>query len=129
MRLSRGGDVGISAGECVLNATHVFLFVVVLAAVTVSGDYFLKMASQEHRTFQNWWFIAGCLTHALTAFGWVLAMKHVKLANIGVVYSLSTVLLLAALGVFAFGETLNRYEVGGIVLAILSLMCLSRLAS
>ncbi len=112
-----------------MNTTHAFILIGVLAVVTAVADCFLKMASQQHCTFQNWWFVAGCLTYAFTAFGWVLAMKHIKLADIGVVYSLSTVLLLAALGVFAFGETLNRYEIGGIVLAILSLVCLSRLAS
>lgn len=112
-----------------MSSTHAFLLTVVLAAVTAVADYFLKTASQQDRTFQNSWFMAGCLTYALTAFGWVVAMKHIKLANIGAVYSLSTVLLLAALGVFAFGETLNRYETVGIVLAILSVLCLARVGS
>ena len=96
MRLPRSGHVGISAGECVLNTTRAFLLTVVLAAVAAVGDYFLKVASQEHRTFRNWWFVAGCLTYAVSAFGWVLVMKHVKLANIGAVYSVSTVLLLTS---------------------------------
>ena len=100
-----------------------------LSAVTVGGDYCLKMASQERHTFRNWWFIAGCLIHALTAIGWVLAMKHIKLATIGTMYSLSTVLLLAGLGVFAFGEILNRYEVGGILLAVVTILCLARFGS
>lgn len=112
-----------------MNTTYAFLGTVGLAAAGAVADYFLKVASQEHRTFRNWWFVAGCLTYALTAFGWVLVMKHIKLANVGAVYSLSTVLLLTALGVFVFGETLNRYEIVGIVLAILSVLCLSRLGS
>ena len=38
------------------------------------------------------------------------------------------VLLLTAVGVVFFGESLNRYEVGGIVLAIASLVMLMRFA-
>jgi len=36
------------------------------------------------------------------------------------------ILLLTGMGVFLFGETLNRYEVAGIVLAIASILLLSR---
>ena len=52
-------------------------------------------------------------------------MKHMKLATLGVVYSVSTVLLLAFVGVIFFQESLNPYEIGGIVLAVASLILLS----
>ncbi len=97
-----------------------------IAAVTVLGDYFLKLASQETSAVYNRWFLAGFVIYALCSFGWVFAMRHMKLATIGVVYSLSTVLLLAALGVVVFGESLNRYEVAGIGFAVLSILLLAR---
>jgi multidrug transporter EmrE-like cation transporter len=48
------------------------------------------------------------------------------MSTIGVIYSLSTVLLLAALGVILFNESLNRYEVTGIFFAVASILLLSR---
>jgi drug/metabolite transporter (DMT)-like permease len=55
-------------------------------------------------------------------------MRHLKLATIGVVYSISMVLLLTAVGVVLFGESLNRYELAGIILAVASLVLLMRFA-
>lgn len=100
-----------------------------IATVTVLGDYFLKLASQQASALYNRWFLAGIAIYALSAFGWVFAMRHMKLATIGVVYSISVVLLLAALGVVVFGESLNRYEIVGIILAVLSILLLVRFGS
>jgi drug/metabolite transporter (DMT)-like permease len=55
-------------------------------------------------------------------------MKHIKLSSLGVIYSLTTVLLLVAIGVFYFHEKLNIYEIIGIVAAIVSVILLSRFA-
>jgi multidrug transporter EmrE-like cation transporter len=55
-------------------------------------------------------------------------MKHLKLATIGVVYSVSMILLLTAIGVVVFRETLGAYEVAGLVMAVASLILLVRFA-
>ena len=109
-----------------MSTIHVVAAMIGIAAITVLGDYFLKLASQQASAVYNRWFLAGIVIYALCSFGWVFAMRHMKLATIGVVYSLSTVLLLAALGVFVFGESLNRYEVAGIGFAVLSILLLAR---
>ena len=44
-------------------------------------------------------------------------MKHLKLATIDVVYSVSMVLLLTAIGVVSFRESLNYYEIAGLGMA------------
>jgi drug/metabolite transporter (DMT)-like permease len=74
------------------------------------------------------WFYLGFSLYASTAFGWVFVMKHLKLATIGVVYSISMMLLLTAVGVMFFRESLNAYEVLGLILAIASLVLLIRFA-
>lgn len=102
------------------------LTIVGIAVVTVSGDYFIKLASLTSSPVQNRWFLAGCIMYALTAFGWVFAFRHIKLASIGVLYSLSTVILLAALGVFVFGETLNKFELVGFGFAVIAIVLLGR---
>ena len=55
-------------------------------------------------------------------------MRYLKLATISVVYSVSMVLLLTAVGVVLFGESLNYCELAGIVLAVASLVLLIRFA-
>jgi drug/metabolite transporter (DMT)-like permease len=55
-------------------------------------------------------------------------MKHLKLATISVLYSVSLVLLLTAVGVVLFHESLNYFEVIGIVMAVISLVLLMRFA-
>ena len=94
----------------------------------VLGDYFLKLASGQKTPLQSKWFYVGFVVYASTAFGWVFVMCYLKLATIGVVYSVSMILLLAGIGVLFFQETLNYYEVAGLVLAIAALILLARFA-
>jgi multidrug transporter EmrE-like cation transporter len=101
---------------------------VAFSIVGVVGDYFLKRASGEDNPLHSRWFYVGFLVYASTAFGWVFVMRHLKLGTIGVVYSVSMVLLLALVGNRWFGESLNYYEMAGIGFAILSLVLLVRFA-
>jgi drug/metabolite transporter (DMT)-like permease len=96
--------------------------------VGVVGDYFLKWASLEKNSLRSIWFYVGFALYASTAFGWVFVMKHLKLATIGVVYSVAMILLLTAIGVVGFKESLNGYEIAGLVMAIGSLVLLMRFA-
>ena len=98
------------------------------SVVGVLGDYFLKLSSTRAQPLRTRWFYIGFAVYASTAFGWVFVMRHLKLATISVVYSISMVLLLTAVGVVLFGESLNRYELAGIVLAVASLVLLVRFA-
>jgi drug/metabolite transporter (DMT)-like permease len=99
---------------------------VVMSAVGIAGDYFLKQASGRSRPLATGAFLAGLVLYASTAFAWVFVMRHLKLATIGVIYSVSMVLLLAGMGVLFFGESLSGREVGGILLAIAALCLLAR---
>ena len=101
---------------------------VAFSLVGVLGDYFLKLSSAHEQPLRTRWFYVGFAVYASTAFGWVFVMRHLKLATISVVYSISMVLLLTAVGVMVFGESLNRYELAGIVLAVASLVLLVRFA-
>jgi small multidrug resistance pump len=104
------------------------LVTLAFSVVGVVGDYFLKLASQQDRSLSSRWFYVGFALYASTAFGWVFVMKHLKLGTIGVVYSVSMILLLTAIGVVMFRETLNGYEIAGMLMAIGSLVLLMRFA-
>src|SRR5437899_11714401 len=94
--------------------------------IGVVGDYFLKLASAREQPLRTSWFYLGFVLYASTAFGWVFVMRHLKLATIGVLYSVSMILLLTTIGVVVFRESLNRFEIFGIVLAVASLVLLIR---
>src|SRR5215210_5556666 len=101
---------------------------VAFSVVGVLGDYLLKLASSRPNPLRSGWFYLGFVVYASTAFGWVYVMRHLKLATIGVVYSISMIMLLTAIGATAFREPLNAYEVLGLVLAVASLVLLIRFA-
>ena len=96
--------------------------------IGVLGDYFLKLASARVQPLRTGWFYLGFALYASTAFGWVFVMRYLKLATISVLYSVSMVLLLTAVGVLLFRESLNYFELAAIVLALASLVLLMRFA-
>ena len=64
----------------------------------------------------------GVAFYGSTAIGWYFLMKSHSLAEIGVVYSATTILLLAALGYFVFNESLGPRQIVGLILAIFSVL-------
>jgi small multidrug resistance pump len=101
---------------------------IAFSAIGVLGDYLLKRASVEKNPMLSRWFYLGFVVYASTALGWVFVMRHMKLATISVVYSVSMILLLTTIGVVLFREPLNRYEFVGLAMAVGSLILLIRFA-
>jgi drug/metabolite transporter (DMT)-like permease len=99
---------------------------IAMSCIGIVGDYFLKRASEAKQPLLTSWFLLGLVLYSSTAFAWVFVMRHLKLAAISVVYSVCMILLLTGMGFFFFGESLNRYEVAGILLAIASVLLLAR---
>src|SRR5215813_3723513 len=108
--------------------TIAVLVTIAFSVIGVLGDYFLKLSSAREQPLRTGWFYIGFALYASTAFGWVFVMKHLKLATISVLYSVSLVLLLTAVGVVLFREALSSFELAGIVLAVISLVLLMRFA-
>ena len=104
------------------------LITIGFSVVGVLGDYLLKLASDQKNPLRSGWFYIGFAVYASTAFGWVYVMRHLKLATIGVVYSVSMILLLTGLGSIVFREPLKAQEIAGLILAIASLVLLMRFA-
>jgi small multidrug resistance pump len=103
-----------------------YLVAAVMSGVGIVGDYFLKRASDDERPLTTWNFLVGLVLYASTAFAWVFVMRHLKLATIGVIYSVCMILLLTSMGVVFFEETLSRSEIAGIIFAIVGVVLLAR---
>ncbi|MCA1603319.1 MAG: transporter [Acidobacteria bacterium] len=111
-----------------MSARHAGLLVVfALAAVGVLADYFLKLASERTNSAQSKWFWLGLSVYALMAGGWVYVMRHLSFAQIGIVYSVSTILLLIIVGTLVLKETLHLSEILGVAMAVGALLLLARL--
>jgi drug/metabolite transporter (DMT)-like permease len=106
--------------------TMAVVLAAVMSAVGIVGDYFLKRASATETPLWSPFFAVGLVFYASTAFAWVYVMQYLKLATIGVIYSVCMILMLTGMGFFFFKETLNYTEMAGIVLAIGSIILLSR---
>lgn len=105
-----------------------FLVMIAVALVTVLGDYFLKVAGNS-LVLRVKPLIAGVVIYGATAFAWVYAMRHLKLATLSVVFTLSMLIFAAALGALVFGERLSRLELLGILLAVVSIILLYRVSA
>jgi small multidrug resistance pump len=108
--------------------TLAVMVTIAFSLVGVLGDYFLKRASQEENSLLSPWFYLGFALYSATAFGWVFVMKHLKLATISVLYSVSMVVFLTALGVVIFREKLGYGELAGLAMAVGALVLLVRFA-
>lgn len=97
-----------------------------LAGAGVLADYFLKLASEREVSTQSPWFWLGITVYAAMAGGWVCVMRRLSFAEIGIVYSVTTVLLLTLVGVVVLRETLHGYEMLGATMAVGSLFLLAR---
>jgi small multidrug resistance pump len=117
---------GRKGKEAMENKSLAVLVTIGFSCMGVLGDYFLKLASTSASPLKSRWFYVGFVVYASTAFGWVFVMRHLKLATIGVVYSVSMVFLLTAIGVVLFQESISYYEVAGLGLGIASLLLLVR---
>ncbi len=100
---------------------------ILLSVLGAAADALLKAASNQPQPFLNIWFVLGSLTTISFALGWVFLMQVMKLGTAGVLYAVSSSLLLVAIGYLVFGERLSTAEVTGVVMAVGSLMLLGRL--
>ena len=97
-----------------------------LAGVGVLADYFLKLGSERAEFGRSGWFWLGLVVYAGMAGGWVTVMRQLSFTEIGIVYSVTTVLMLTLVGVVVLKETLHGYEMLGVGMAVASLVLLAR---
>lgn len=99
-----------------------------LSLITVFADSLIKHASLQN-AFSGWQaLVLGAIIYGLTAFGWFFVMRKIKLSTIGVLYAVSVVIFLTLVSVFYFKEKISLQEIIGIIMAIASLVILSRFA-
>lgn len=102
------------------------LFVLALITfATLLGDYCIKVASSRPEGLWSHWFLIGAALYGLPAIGWLLLMRTHSLAMIGVLYSASTIVLLAAFGTLVFREPIGWRDILGLILAVSAVAVMS----
>lgn len=101
------------------------LILCAITMMTLFGDYCIKLASGKPEGLLSAQFSIGAILYGTTAIGWFFLMKSQSLAMIGVLFSVSTMIMLAALGVFVFKEAFGWREAIGISLAIMAVAVMS----
>jgi multidrug transporter EmrE-like cation transporter len=104
------------------------LVTVGLSVFSVFADYLLKRASASPQPFSRWYFAGAVFIYAASCFAWIYVLRHLKLATIGAIYSVSVVVLLAVIGITVFRESLSVYERIGLAAAVYALVLLGRFA-
>jgi small multidrug resistance pump len=104
------------------------LVMLALSFIAVLADYCLKRASEIVLPIYSWHFLAGIGLYAGSAFGWVYALRSIKLATAGAIFSVTVVVLLAVIGTGVFREPLSNTELLGLACAVASLILLCRFA-
>ena len=105
-----------------------FLLVVLISIITAIGDFFMKLAGNSSRYIDAKWFSYGMLLYLITGFGWFMVMKVVKLSSIGIIYGVTTSVVLAFIGIAIFHEKLNFIEVIAMMMGLTSIFLLARFA-
>lgn len=117
---------GVKIRRDVGNRTWSLLAVLGLSALGVLADIAVKLASETERPLASRWFALGVAGYAVTAFGWVFALRHLKLAEVGHIYCVATMILLAVSGAVWFRESFRATELVGLVMGIMSIVLLRR---
>ena len=107
-------------------AALIVLGIIILSAIGVLGDFLLKLAGQGLKPIDWKLFVIGLAVYASTGVGWFLVMKKINLASLGVIYGITTILLLSFISIFCLKEGFRVSEGIGIVLALIALLLLSR---
>ena len=102
-----------------------YLILLVITGATLLGDYAIKVSGQRPAGLLSFEFATGMVLYCLPAIGWFFLMKTHTLAVIGVLYSISTIMLLVVLGVFVFKEPFGMRDAIGVGLAVLAVVVMN----
>ena len=99
------------------------LLIAFLSAMLLTGDYLIKYAVGR----PNWWFylIVAGIIWCLSIYGWFIADSQNRVAIVGMLFSVMSLIGIVLIGIFGFNEKLNTSEWVGFALAIVASILLS----
>lgn len=97
-----------------------------MVILTIIGDYLVKKASML-QYFHGWkLLLLGGILYGVSAIGWFYVYRTTKVFTVGAIHSFGIIILTIVLSAIVFKEKIDRWEVLGIFLGIISLSILLR---
>jgi small multidrug resistance pump len=109
-----------------VNKSQLVLLLIGISCLGVLADAVLKLASAEQNLLRSKWLLVGLSLSCGFAISWVFLMREMKLATAGIVYGVSSAVLLCVVGVVFFNERLSRSELAGIAAGAVAIVLLGR---
>jgi drug/metabolite transporter (DMT)-like permease len=109
-----------------VNKTQLVFLVIGISCLGVAADAVLKLASSEQSLLRSKWLLCGLTLSCVFAVAWVFLMREMKLATAGIVYGVSSAVLLCVVGVLCFDEKLSRSELAGVAAGAVAIILLGR---
>ncbi len=103
------------------------IFSLFTALIVIIGDVAVKTAADATRLVSPY-MAAGIVLYGVSAICWYFAMRHVSLGQGAVAYSMLTLIALAFIGAYFFGERLGTREFLGIGCALAAMVLMSETA-
>ncbi|SEW30413.1 undecaprenyl phosphate-alpha-L-ara4N flippase subunit ArnF [Cognatiyoonia koreensis] len=101
-------------------------FTFLTTTIVLVGDFVLKVAADTDRPLLSGYVLAGGLIYGISAVFWYYAMQYMTLSQVGVIFSMLTLLALCVLGVMRFDEQLFLREYLGIACALAAMVLMVR---
>jgi multidrug transporter EmrE-like cation transporter len=106
--------------------TRTVTLAILLSGLGVAADAALKMASLRRSPCTSLWFVWGCALLLVFAVVWIHVVQQMKLATAGLIYGVTSTLLLVVVGALCFRERLSASEITGVAMAMGAMMLLRR---
>lgn len=99
------------------------LFLVVLfTGILLGGDYLIKAATISPEPIRLLFYAV--LLYGVSVFGWYYILLDQKIAVIGMLFAMLSLIGTTLIGIFGFGEKLEIKEIIGLILAMISIVLL-----
>ena len=102
---------------------YIILFTIFLTGMLLGGDYLIKYSTESSHTIR--YLIMAAILWVASIPGWYYIVRNHKIAIVGILFAMFSLIGTTLIGVIGFNEKLTNYEWLGIGLAIVSTLLLT----
>jgi drug/metabolite transporter (DMT)-like permease len=96
--------------------------VLIIVLFNATGDYFLKIGSNQSNPYIALQTLTGVALYATSAFGWIYVMQRVNLTVVGIIYSSSTIIILTLMSLYIFKEDVSAKQLLAVSFALIAVL-------
>lgn len=101
----------------------VIFLVIFLTGILLSGDYLIKYSVGKENPMP--YLISAGILWCISIYGWYITFQHNRIAIVGILFAMFSLIGTTCIGVFGFGERLSMSEWVGLGMALVASVLLS----